>query len=199
MPGGVDPQAVEVEAESDLDVAGHSHDAALVLPPVRHAGVTPHREVLVPGVNVRKVVEQIDHRPAHLLLAVTPYPFPRLPRRLAAQLEQHLVRLLRPAVEARSHVRMLATDTDKSRFGRSSPAMTCGSSWPLGRRPAAGCGAAGLRGCGEVLAGDEEGGFRGVDDGELAAWQARRGEHAQADGQLKSADRELEPGCPAAA
>src|SRR5487761_1499967 len=63
----------------------------------------------LPGVYVREVVEQVDHRLPHLLLAVTPYPLPRLPRRLAAQLQQHRVGLLRPPVESRRHVRMLPT------------------------------------------------------------------------------------------
>ncbi|HET7015584.1 MAG TPA: hypothetical protein VFI65_16825 [Streptosporangiaceae bacterium] len=35
------------------------------------------------GVGVGEVVEQIDHRLAHLPLAVAPQPLPRLPRRLA--------------------------------------------------------------------------------------------------------------------
>ena len=77
-PGALDMQAVKAEAEPDLDVAGHPHDRALVLPPVRGAGVPPHREVLIPGVYVRKVVEQVDHWLPHLFLALTPYPLPRL-------------------------------------------------------------------------------------------------------------------------
>jgi len=108
-PGGLDLQAVEVEAEADVDAGGHPHDGALVLPPVRGAGIAPHGKVLVPGVCIRKVVEQIDHRLPHLLLAVTAHPFPRLPRWLAVQLEQNCVGLVRPAVETRPHAGMLST------------------------------------------------------------------------------------------
>src|SRR5579859_1461867 len=81
-PVGPYPQAVEAEAEPDFDARGYAHDGALVLPPEGGAGVAPHGEVLVPGVRVGQVAEQIDHRLPHPRLAVTPHSFPRLPRRL---------------------------------------------------------------------------------------------------------------------
>src|SRR5215469_5344971 len=114
-PVGRDSQAVEVEAEADLDVAGYSHDGALVLPPERGAGVAPDGKVLVPGIRVCEVVEQIDHRLSHLHLALPPDPFPHLPRRLALELKKYGVCLLRPAVEGRSHIGMLSTATDTPR------------------------------------------------------------------------------------
>jgi hypothetical protein len=106
-PGGLDTQAVQAEPEPDLDVAGRPHDGTLVLPPVGGTGVAPDGEILIPGIGIRKIVQQIDHRPPHTLLAVPSNPLSRLARRLAAQLQQHRVRLLRPAAETRLHVGML--------------------------------------------------------------------------------------------
>jgi hypothetical protein len=51
---------------------------------LRRAGIAPYSKVLVLAVPVGKVVEQIDHWLPHMDLAVTPHPFPGLPRRVTA-------------------------------------------------------------------------------------------------------------------
>ncbi len=68
----------------------------------------PHREVLVPGVEVRDLVEQGDHGLPDQTFTVCAVALPGGFVRFALELPQHVHGLFRPAGELFAHARRIA-------------------------------------------------------------------------------------------